>query len=166
MTGRGRSWRERLAGWLRRWGVGWRAAAGPASRRQGRWGEEVAARHLKAKGWEIAGRNVRYGARLELDLVGVERGTVVFVEVKTREDERFGRPFSAVDGGKRRRMARAASRFLREGGWRLGDRVRFDVVEVVGREGAGGETVRHIENAFACPRGMRLVDWGAGRRKG
>ena len=90
---------------------------------------------------------------------------VVFVEVKTRANERSGRPFAAVDLEKRRRIVRAASKFLRDGGWRLGEKVRFDVVEVVGREGEGWETVRHIENAFACPNGMRLVDWGMGRRR-
>lgn len=151
-----------LVGWMRRWG-GRRAET--ASGRQGRWGEDVAAQFLEGKGWKIAGRNVRYGSRLELDIVGAAEGTVVFVEVKTRANERCGRPFSAVDLEKRRRIARAASRFLRQGGWRLGEKVRFDVVEVVGREGAGGKTVRHIENAFACPHGMRLVDWGLGRRK-
>ena len=128
------------------------AAAGGGTPNQvlGRWGELEAAAFLRRKGWKILARNVRYGGRLELDLVARQRNpdTLVFVEVKTSESERFGRPWSRVDAVKRKTMAKAAWRYLKR--VRRGASLRrFDVVEVVGRMDAREPpTIRHIENAF------------------
>lgn len=144
-----------VAGWLERWGRAWRrwaaaARGGTPNQVLGRWGELEAAAFLRRKGWKILARNVRYGGRLELDLVARQRrpDTLVFVEVKTSEDERFGRPWSRVDAVKRRTMAKAAWRYV--GRMRKGaTHRRFDVVEVVGRmDGREAPTIRHIENAF------------------
>ncbi|MBQ9344319.1 MAG: YraN family protein [Kiritimatiellae bacterium] len=144
-----------VAGWLERWGRAWRravAAAGGGTPNQvlGRWGELEAAAFLRRKGWKILARNVRYGGRLELDLVARQPkpDTLVFVEVKTSENERFGRPLSRVDAVKRKTMAKAAWRYLKRVRRGAGLR-RFDVVEVVGRmDGREAPTIRHIENAF------------------
>jgi putative endonuclease len=102
---------------------------------------------LKRKGCRILARRVRVGRRDEIDLVVRDGEALVFVEVKTREVEAFGRPASAVDRKKRHALSRAAVRYLR--------RVkyppvcfRFDVVEVVGTPRARKPLVRHIENAF------------------
>jgi len=79
---------------------------------------------------------------------------LVFVEVKTRTSEEFGRPSFAVDRKKRRAIIRGAMRWLRLLG--MPDvTFRFDIVEVV----ADAEDrhlrmakVTHIENAFPMPR--------------
>ncbi len=116
----------------------------------GRWGEEVAERHLRGEGWRILGRRVKVGRRDELDLIAMAGEVLVFVEVKTRRSEEFGRPFSAVNRGKRLHLARAARRYLE----RLPEKpayYRFDVVEVVGEPGGGPPKVRHIERAFGMP---------------
>ncbi|MDD5708013.1 MAG: YraN family protein [Kiritimatiellae bacterium] len=112
----------------------------------GRWGEAVAADWLRRQGYTILGRRVRPNRRDELDLVARRGDTLVFVEVKTRRSERFGRPAAAVDRRKRHSLCRAAARYLR----RLRYPAlfyRFDVIEVVGRQ---DETpvIRHIEDAF------------------
>ena len=134
-----------------------KAAAGPESHRAGAWGEQVAADALAAKGYRILGRNVRFGSRCELDLVAraPDPETLVFVEVKTRRSEEFGRPVSAVDRGKRRALGRAALRYLHRVKAKPA-RLRFDVVEVVGTPEAGAPRVRHIENAFSLGPGYRL----------
>lgn len=131
----------------------------PATHRTGVWGEQVAAKHLEAQGYRILGRNVRFGPRRELDLVARDPagGTLVFVEVKTRKSERFGRPVAAVDRGKRRAFGRAVVQYLR----RLRTRpahIRFDVIEVVGTPGDAAPVVRHIENAFSLGPGYRLPE--------
>lgn len=133
------------------------AAAGPASRRAGAWGEAIAADFLQRKGYRILGRNVRFGSRAELDLVARAPApeTLVFVEVKTRRSEAFGRPFSAVDHDKRRALGRAAMRYLRRLHARPG-RIRFDVVEVVGVPDGPAPVVRHVENAFSLGPRQRL----------
>ena len=84
------------------------AKSRPASQRTGAWGEDLAARLLQRKGYRILGRNVRFGSRCELDLVARSPApeTLVFIEVKTRRSEIFGRPMVAVNRAKRRTLRR------------------------------------------------------------
>ncbi len=136
------------------WGIFRRKAAPdgdpdtPAHLRDGRWGERQAERFLKRQGLRCLGRNVRFGPREELDLVMRDKEVLVFVEVKTRRGETYGRPGAAVTAAKRRLLSRAAVRYLR----RLRFPpvyLRFDVVEVVGRADAPTPPViRHLPNAF------------------
>jgi putative endonuclease len=124
-------------------------------RAAGEWGEDVAAAYLRQAGLKILGSRVRFGAREELDLVASDGDTVVFVEVKARGSEAYGRPASAVDRTKRERMSRAALHYLRAIGFpRV--YVRFDVVEVVGKPAGPAPVVRHIRNAFAMDPRFRL----------
>jgi putative endonuclease len=114
----------------------------------GRWGEAQAERFLKRKRYRILGRRVRMGRRDEIDLVARDGGALVFVEVKTRQDESFGRPMSAVDKRKRHALCRAAVRYLKEAGW-PDVCFRFDVVEVIRDSEGRVPVIRHVENAFA-----------------
>ncbi len=118
----------------------------------GKWGEEQAERMLKRKGYRILGRRVRVGTRDEIDLVARDGAALVFVEVKTREHEDFGRPLSAVDRQKRHSMSRAAARYLKKLGY-PDVCFRFDVVEVVGKS---NPEIRHVENAFVMERRYAL----------
>lgn len=117
----------------------------------GVWGEKEAERLLKSKGYKILGRRVRIGDRDELDLVARDGEILVFVEVKTRSSEDFGRPASAVDRDKRHTMSRAAVRYLKKIKCQRVN-FRFDVVEVTGSEGDDGPELNHIENAFTLDR--------------
>lgn len=119
----------------------------PFHLRTGVWGEAQAERHLKAKGYRILGRRVKVTARDELDLVARDGDVLVFVEVKTRKTEDFGRPVAAVDPAKRHTVSRAAVRYLEKVKYPK-VYIRFDIVEVVGQEGDAAPIVRHIENAF------------------
>jgi putative endonuclease len=146
---------QRAKAWLH--GV-WRrpvpAPDEPRSHAVGRWGEDLAAAHLQRLGYRILGRRVRPDRRDEIDIVARLDDTLVFVEVKTRRNEDFGRPLAAVDRGKRHALSRAATRYLRRAGFpRL--YYRFDTVEVIGAPGGPAE-VRHIENAFAFDRRLML----------
>jgi putative endonuclease len=117
----------------------------------GLWGEARAADYLKSQGLKILGRRVRLDARDEIDLLVRDGQSLVFVEVKTRRSEEFGRPLRAVDRRKRHALCRAALRYLR----RLEEQppaFRFDVVEVIGRPLFPGTRIRHIENAFPLER--------------
>ena len=117
-----------------------------ASALTGRWGEEAAARCLEQKKYKLLGRRVRIGRRDEIDIVARLGEVLIFVEVKTRHGETFGRPSDSVDRKKRHALSRAAVRYIE----RLPNprvRFRFDVVEVIGEPGCDPE-VRHIENAF------------------
>jgi putative endonuclease len=124
------------------------------TQQSGRWGEDVAAAFLVSAGYRILGRRVRPDRRDEIDLVVRKDESLVFVEVKTRATEAFGRPLSAVDVAKRKALSRAAVRYLRQLNFpKL--YYRFDAIEVVGSEGAD-PVVRHTENAFPFDRKYML----------
>ena len=131
---------------------GKKAIAQPKSGVIGQWGEQQAERLLKTKRFRILGRRVRVGPRDELDLVARSGDdTLVFVEVKTRNREDFGRPSDAVDRAKRRTLSRAAMRYIQ----RLKTPppfFRFDIVEVIGSMDDPHPEIRHVENAFPLDR--------------
>lgn len=129
--------------------------AEPAHLKTGRWGERQAVRYLKSNGVRILGERVRAGKHDEIDIVAEQDGVLLFVEVKTRKNEKYGRPFSAVNREKRKRLSRAAVAYLKKNNIQP-DHIRFDVVEVVGEPGAGAPEIRHIENAFQLDSGYRL----------
>lgn len=109
----------------------------------GNKGEEIAARYLRKKGYKILKRNYAVPTG-EIDIVARDGGTLVFVEVKARTDDRFGQPAEAVGTRKQRRMRSAALHYL--AGLRKQPPARFDVVSV--RLDGGGEEVEHIMDAF------------------
>jgi len=126
---------------LGRW-LGPRAADKPLGAR----GEEAAARYLKRLGYRIVARSDRLKPG-ELDLVAIDRDTVVFVEVKTRQSAEAGHPSEAVNAAKQRRLTRAAVTFLKCHGL-LESPARFDVVAVTWPAGQRHPTIEHIPNAF------------------
>lgn len=112
----------------------------------GRRGEALAARHLMARGWTILDRNYRDGPR-EVDLVARRASVLAFVEVKTRSGTGFGHPLEAVTRRKRRELATAARRWLRDHRGAGGRRVRFDAV-AVHLDRRGGVHVEHVPDAW------------------
>ncbi len=118
--------------------------------RTGRRGEAQAENFLKKAGLKIVARNVRVGYD-ELDLIAKQGDTLIFVEVKTRANEDFGRPAAAVTRAKRKKLSRAAMHFLKKSKLRP-PYIRFDVVEVIGDK----PEIRHIQNAFQFEGGYRI----------
>ena len=81
--------------------------------RTGTRGENLACRFLRKNGYKILYRNFRGRTGGEIDVVCRERDTLVFVEVKTRTREDFGRPLDAVNRDKRNRISRGGLAWLR-----------------------------------------------------
>lgn len=133
----------------------WKQRNEPAHLKSGRWGERKAGRFLQAKGWKIIGKRVCVGRHDELDIIADIKGTLVFVEVKTRRNETFGRPFSAVNREKRKRLSRAAVMYLKREDIKPAF-IRFDVIEVIGTPSGPPPEIRHIENAFPLDARYRL----------
>ncbi len=113
--------------------------------RRGRVGELAARRHLEESGMKFLTANYR-SKRGEIDLIFRDGSCLVFVEVKARSSEAWGRPAASVDLRKRRALSRAALDYLR---LLKEPRVtmRFDVVEVLLAHGDVRE-VRHLPNTF------------------
>lgn len=123
----------------------------PRHLQSGEWGEKQAEKFLKEKKFKILGRRVKMPPHDEIDLVARDGKVLVFIEVKTRRTEAFGRPLAAVDKRKRRALCRAAVRYV---GKLKDPRImfRFDVVEIVGEIDGSKPIIRHIENAFQLDR--------------
>jgi putative endonuclease len=108
----------------------------------GRRGESLAAQHLQARGMTLLDRNWRC-PQGELDLVAVDRGELVFVEVKTRAGLAYGHPFESITAAKLARLRRLAAAWCDAHPGRH-DRVRIDAVAVIAPFG-GTPTVEHLE---------------------
>jgi putative endonuclease len=111
----------------------------------GEFGERVAERWLRRKGWRVVQRRFRSGHR-DIDLVVEQEGLVAFVEVKARNGDTFGDPVGAVNWKKQKELGRSARVWIARHG-RREEAYRFDVVGVL----VDGERVRvrHVENAFS-----------------
>lgn len=105
-------------------------------------GENLAARFLEDKGFEIVARNYRH-RHLEIDLIARKDNWLIFVEVKTRSSVAFGEPEQFVTNQKARKIFQAAEEYIYAIDWH--GHVRFDVVSV--KLGAMPEIV-HFEDAI------------------
>lgn len=93
--------------------------------------ERAARAHLERAGLVCLAANVRY--RLgELDLVMLDGGCVVFVEVRYRRSGAFGGGAASVDASKRRKFVLAARSFLAEHPALAQRPCRFDVIAADG----------------------------------
>jgi putative endonuclease len=107
----------------------------------GRFGEEVAARHLIAEGFIVLERNWRCDAG-EIDIVARDGDALVVVEVKTRSSVDHGTPFEAVTQRKLHRLEVLGIRWMTDTGSRS-RRMRVDVVSVL-RPRTGRTVIEHV----------------------
>jgi putative endonuclease len=123
-------------------------------RRLGDRVEETVAAAMARDGAAIVARNVRTSAvRGEIDLIVVDRGELVFVEVKGRRaGASLGpeRPALAVTAAKRRRLRALARAWLAENRERVPANrgLRFDVVGVSVDGGGRVLDWEHVRGAF------------------
>ncbi len=117
-----------------------------ASLLRGRSAEDLAAEFLLGKGWTIVKRNFRVRGA-ELDLVGLDGDTLVFVEVKQRTTLDQGFPEEAVGPRKIAKLYLAAKFFLKLNAKHAHRDCRFDMIAV---QGEGIEVqLRHLQD-IAC----------------
>lgn len=115
--------------------------------RLGRLGEDVAARYLVSRGYEIIARNWTCQAG-EADIIARDDDILVFAEVKTRSSTEKGFPSEAVDSKKRGKYLKIAELFTSR--YDAEDlQVRFDVMSLVVTDNAHA-TIRHYINAFGA----------------
>lgn len=116
------------------------------ARALGRSGEDLAAAYLHRKKFKVICRGFRFH-KGEIDIIARDRdGTLVFIEVKTRRREDFGRPEEAVTLPKQGQIRRLAEAYLSLNHL-TGTPCRFDVLALVWDE-KSGPRIRHIRDAF------------------
>lgn len=107
-------------------------------------GEKIAQGYLLNKEYEILETNF-YTKRGEIDIIAKKDRCIIFIEVKTRTNLKFGTPAMAVNSIKKKHIKSVAKTFLHL--HRLNNcEVRFDVVEVFINEGKC--EINHIEGAM------------------
>ena len=100
----------------------------------GRFAENVAAAYLERRGYRIVGRNVRPGSG-EIDILAIEGGQTVLVEVRARRGEALGPPQWSLTPAKQAHLLNAAAALLASRP-DLPAEQRIDLVAVsVGRNG-------------------------------
>jgi putative endonuclease len=112
----------------------------------GRRSEKAAAKFLRKQGCRILGRNVedRIG---EIDLLALDGGTIVVVEVRSSETKTFDELAATVNQDKQRRLTNAILRFIQRR--RLQSvAVRFDVLAIRWPAAVREPEVRHYRHAF------------------
>lgn len=97
-------------------------------RELGNIGEQTAVKYLEKNRYKILTRNF-YCRQGEIDIIAVDGKEIVFIEVKTRSSNIFGRPSEAVNYYKRMHIYKSAKYFLYRHNL-LNQFVRFDVIEV------------------------------------
>lgn len=104
--------------------------------------EDRAAQFLEREGYEILQRN--YHCRFaEIDIVAKDSaGYLCFIEVKYRENGRYGAPEGVVGYGKQRKVCQGARFYMGENRLPPDVPVRFDVIFVIGNE------MQLVKNAF------------------
>ena len=107
---------------------------------KGLYGEDLAVKHLVRQKYKIIARNYSCPTG-EIDIVALDKKTLVFVEVKARANQSFGLPGEAVNKPKQWHIAKTAQYFIHE--YQVFSlEKRFDVIEIL------GEKINHIKNAF------------------
>lgn len=113
----------------------------------GSWGEAVAARFLRRRGFRILDCNYhsRFG---EIDIIAQNRKYLVFVEVKLRKSNRFAQAREFVTAAKQERIRTTAMLWLQANP--NNRQPRFDVIEIYAPEGSDtkGPEIIHLEDAF------------------
>lgn len=111
----------------------------------GDWGEEKAQRYLSDRGYQLLARNWRTREG-EIDLVMEQDLTIVFIEVKTRNTDRFGSPEESITPGKQKRLRKTCLAYLQENHYENRD-WRIDVVAIEAMRSGEITRLDHYENA-------------------
>ena len=107
-------------------------------------GEELAAKYLAQKGYQIVERNFRKGYG-EIDIIAVYQNILVFIEVKTRKTGLFGGVRESISGRKIRNLVKTAQ-FYKLLHPQFPNSLRIDAVFIELSEDSKPKNIEHIEN--------------------
>lgn len=113
----------------------------------GKRGEEIARKYFEELGFELAAENYRF-ERAETDLIVKDdsKKLLVFVEVKTRRNKRYGEPEESITEKKVQQLIKSAQGFVMMNPQYEEYEKRFDVASII--ISAGKEELKHLENVI------------------
>lgn len=94
----------------------------------GRLGEDLACFYLENKGYKIIERNFE-AKQGEIDIIAMDKKELVFIEVKTRTNIKYGNPIDAVDLKKQKHLIKTVEYYLYSRNLE-NEFVRIDVIEI------------------------------------
>lgn len=109
----------------------------------GKWGEELAVRYLRDKGYVVIDNDWKSGHR-DIDIIAMDDEVLVFVEVKTRSNCHYTEPIDAVNYHKMMNLRRAFNHYIKY--HRVDCDVRFDVVAIVGTPENEAPKIDHFKD--------------------
>lgn len=80
----------------------------------GKNGEEIAVKYLEGKGYKILETNRRFSKLCEIDIIALDKNTLVFAEVKTRKTDICGHPLEAITKSKYNHIKQGLFLYLQE----------------------------------------------------
>jgi len=117
------------------------------NRAYGTLGEDAAAAYLAKHGYRILHRNFRAGRLGEIDIIGMDKETLCFIEVKTRSSDLYGTPAQALSYRKQAAIIRLARIYMQNNRY-MDKPVRFDVIELMMDRTGKVLDIQLIKNAF------------------
>lgn len=119
----------------------------------GKLGEDLAAKFLETKGYNILDRNYRFEkAEIDIAALSLDPPELIFVEVKTRSKTSWDPPETSVTKEKQKLIFKAADSYLYEKQMSTVP-VRFDIISIT-LENPEHPLIHHIEDAFQMTGGM------------
>ena len=109
---------------------------------KGRIGEDIAKNYLLKLGYKVLKTNWHYSKNAEIDIIAVDKNTLVFVEVKTRSSLNYGHPFEAISQSKVNKINSAILAYLSINDEKY-DSYRFDGIAVIGLK---NPMIEHVKN--------------------
>ena len=97
-------------------------------RKFGTYGENRAIEFLKSKNYEIIEQNF-FCRQGEIDIIAKDNQELVFIEVKTRNNELYGKAIDSVNNYKQKHIWNAAKYYLYKNNL-FNCLIRFDVIEI------------------------------------
>lgn len=115
--------------------------------RLGASGELLAKNFLIEKNYKFIKSNYRF-ERVEIDIIveDVKSKMLIFVEVKTRKNKKFGEPEESITPLKQEHIKKAAMGFISQNPEYEKHDLRIDVISILFEDDK--PLITHIENAF------------------
>jgi putative endonuclease len=110
-------------------------------------GEDLAAKYLTGKGYEILCKNFR-SEHGEIDLIARNNAHLVFVEVKTRTKHSMKLALMNVAYSKQKKITLTAETYITQNPDCVKHSFRFDIVVVFYFEATDTFKISHLEDAF------------------
>lgn len=108
----------------------------------GKNGEEIAKTYLEKQGYKIIEMNRRFSRFCEIDIIALDKDTLVFAEVKTRKTDICGHPLEAITKTKYQHIKQGLFMYLNENPQYK--KYRIDAVSVLLKPQVKVEHVRNI----------------------